>query len=90
MQRKTQRIITIDAKSLFKYFPKTNKTTKQPFSFDTRKRSLYTLVAKENELEECPMMDQILEILKEDFGNKIKCSDNNLLYNQWDEIVMLN
>ena len=83
MQRCTQRIITIDAKSLFKYFPKRKNAATEPFCLDTRKISLYTLVVKQNELEECPMLDQILEVLKEDFADKIKQEDNNLLYDQF-------
>lgn len=83
MQRYTQRIITIDAKSLFKYFPKRKNAATEPFCFDTRKISLYTLVVKQNELEECPMLDQFLEVLKEDFADKIKQEDNNLLYDQF-------
>lgn len=84
MGKKGQRIITINAKSLFKYFPKNKNAIEEPFCFDTRKRTLYTLVVKEeNEFEECPMFHQFLEVLKEDLGDKFDCTDEYLLNDQF-------
>lgn len=79
-----QRIMTINAKSLFKYFPKKRETLDEPFCFDTRKRTLYTLVVKaENELEECPLLHQFIEVLKEDFGGTFKGEDEYLLHDKF-------
>lgn len=80
----TQRIITINAKSLFKYFPKKKNEQAESFCFDTRKRSLYNLVVKaENELEECPMLHQFLEVLKEELGDKFDGTDEYLLHDKF-------
>ena len=83
MRNYIQRIITIDAKSLFKYFPKRKNTPDQPFCFDTRKRTLFALVAKQNDFEECPMLDQFLEVLKEELGDKFNSEDEKLLYDKF-------
>lgn len=77
-------IITINAKSLFKYFPKKKNEQAESFCFDTRKRTLYTLVVKaENELEECPMLHQFLEVLKEELGDKFDGTDEYLLHDKF-------
>ena len=79
-----QKIITINAKDLFKYFPKKSDAITEPFCFDTRKRTLYTLVVKEeNELEECPMLHQFLEVLKEKLGDKFDSTREYLLRDQF-------
>lgn len=83
MKNRNYRIMTITAKSLFKYFPKHQLNTNACFCLDTRKRSLYSLVVKANELEECPMLHQFLEVLKEDLGDKFNEKDNKLLYDQF-------
>ncbi|MEE1101304.1 MAG: hypothetical protein U0K86_07465 [Agathobacter sp.] len=60
------------------------KATAEAFCFDTRKRTLYTLVVKEeNELEECPMLHQFLDVLKEDLGDKFDCSNEYLLQDKF-------
>ena len=77
-------IITINAKSLFKYFPKKKNEQAETFCFDTRKSTLYTLVVKaESELEECPMLHQFLEVLKEDMGDKFDSKDEYLLHDKF-------
>ena len=77
-------IMTLDAKSLFKYFPNKNGEENTGFCFDTRKRTLYTLVVKEeNELEECPMLHQLLEVLKEELGDKFDETNEYLLLDQF-------
>lgn len=84
MSGKNQKIMTINAKSLFKFFPKKKDEDNKPFCFDTRKRTLYTLVVKEeNELEECPMLHQFLEVLKEDLGDRFDSTDEYLLRDQF-------
>lgn len=84
MIKNRQRIITIDAKSLFKYFTKKKTEENTPFCFDTRKRTVYTLVVKEeNEFEECPMRDQLLEVLKGDLGNEFDETNEYLLLDQF-------
>ena len=76
--------MTINAKSLFKNFPKIKNAIEESFCFDTRKRTLYTLVVMaENELEECPMLHQFLEVLKEDLGDKFNSADEYLLYDKF-------
>lgn len=84
MIERTTQIMTLDVKSLFKYFPKKKNEEKTPFCFDTRKHTLYTLVVKEeNELEECPMRDQLLEVLKEDLGDEFDETNEYLLLDQF-------
>ncbi len=84
MKKNTQRIMTINAKSLFKNFPKKNGEDNKPFCFDTRKRTLYTLVVKrENELDECPMLHQLMEVLKKGLGDKFDITDEYLLHDQF-------
>jgi len=84
MYGKNQRIITINAKSLFKYYPKKKNELGESFCLDTRKRTLYTLVIKaENEFEECPMLHQFLEVLKEESGDKFDIKDEYLLYDKF-------
>ena len=84
MTGKKQYIMTINAKSLFKYFPKKKIESEESFCFDTRKRTLYTLVVKaENELEECPMLHQFLDVLKEDLGDKFDSTDEYLLHDKF-------
>lgn len=79
-----QRIMTINAKSLFKYYPKKKDAINEPYCFDTRKRTLYTLVVKEeNEWEECPMKHQLLEVLKKKLGNQFDENQNDLFHNQF-------
>lgn len=84
MTKHTYQIMTIDAKSLFKYYPKKPAELDKPFCFDARKRTLYNLVVKaENEFEECPMLHQFLEVLKQEKGNKFKSADINLLHDKF-------
>ncbi len=84
MYVKKQRIMTVNAKSLFKYFPKKRNALGESFCFDTRKRTLYTLVVKaETESEECPMLHQFLEVLKEDLVDKFDGTDKYLLRDQF-------
>lgn len=83
-----QTIMTIDAKKLFDYFPKKEDEQGKPFCFNTEKRNLFTMVVKvEAALEECPLLDQFMEVLKEDnntvFGSN---PDNKLLY---DKLVII-
>lgn len=76
--------MTLDAKSLFKYFPKKKVEENTPFCFDTRKRTLYTLVVKEeNELEECPMLHQLLEVMKKEQGDEFDETNEYLLLDQF-------
>ena len=81
MEKNGKVIMTINAKSLFKYFPK--KIDQDRFCFDTRKRTMYTLVVKaEGEFEECPLLHQFLEVLKADLGEQYKETEH-LLYDQF-------
>ena len=77
-----QRIMTITAKSLFKYFPK-KKGENIRFCFDARKRSLYPLVVKaEVDMEECPLFYQFQEVLKENKNQQQKSADNECTNNE--------
>lgn len=85
MDSSKQKIMTINAKSLFKYFPKSKDEDNKAFCFDTRKRTLYTLVVKEEiEMKECPMLHQLLAVLKADEKRKeLNQNEENLLYDQF-------
>ena len=90
-----QRIMTIDAKALFKYFPKKKGSENEPFLFDTRKKSLFTLVVNNvNEMEECPLFHQIMTVLDQDRKYKpFLKEENSRLYDQliimdFDDIFM--
>lgn len=82
MVNRSWQIMTINAKSLFKYFPK--KVDQERFCFDTRKRTMYTLVVKaEGDFEECPLRHQFLKVLEEDLGKQYNKEDDLLLYDQF-------
>ena len=82
-----QRIMSIDAKSLFRYFPKKKNTAKEPFCFDTRKRAFFSLVAKEIEMEECPLLHQFLYVLDEDENRKQFFKDDD--YRLYDQFLIM-
>ena len=70
-----QRIMNITAKSLFQHFPK--KDNDERFCFDTRIRTLYTQVVKEEvEREDCPLFHQLLQVLEADEQWKQILKDN--------------
>lgn len=81
-----QRIMTVNAKTLFKYYPIGKDDEKTPFCFDTRKRTFHTLVVKQEvEMNECPLFHQIIEVL---LANKVVeetdvQKSKDLLYNQF-------
>lgn len=85
---KNQRIMTLTAKSLFKYFPKKIGQENKPVCFDTRKRTLYTLVVKaENDMVDCPLFYQFVEILKADKTRERL--DENKRYSLYDQILVM-
>ena len=83
-----QRIMTLTAKSLFKYFPKKTGQENKSFCFDTRKRTLYTLVVKaENDMDDCPLFYQFMEVLKADKTRKK--IDENKRYSLYDQFLIM-
>ena len=80
--------MTIDAKSLFRYFPKKKNAAKEPFCFDTRKRNFFSLVMKEeSEMEECPLLHQFLYVLDEDENRKQFFKDDD--YRLYDQFLIM-
>lgn len=70
MDENKQKIMTIDAKTLFYFFPKEAGEEEKPFCFNTTRRTIFTAVVKEEMmLEECPLLQQFMEVLK---GSKSK------------------
>lgn len=68
-----QKIMTINAKSLFYFFSKQTGEETQPFCFDTTKQSFYRRVVKqENEMDECPLLYQFLQELDKEKNKEDK------------------
>lgn len=57
-----QKIITVDAKAFFKYFPKEIAEDQKCFTLKYTNRALYKLVVQqENEMEDCPLFHQFFK-----------------------------
>lgn len=64
-----QKIITVDAKAFFKYFPKEIAEDQKCFTLKYTNRALYKLVVQqENEMEDCPLFHQFFKEIEKSWN----------------------
>lgn len=64
-----QKIITVDAKAFFKYFPKEIAENQKCFTLKYTNRALYKLVVQqENETEDCPLFHQFFKEIEKSWN----------------------
>lgn len=64
-----QKIITVDAKAFFKYFPKEIAEDQKCFTLKYANRALYKLVVQqENEMEDCPLFYQFFKEIEKSWN----------------------
>lgn len=89
MKSTKQKIMTIDAKNLFKYYRKKSGETDKPFFFNTKRKSYYSAVVKqENRMEPCPLFDQFLMVLDEEQSVE-KLTENQKEERLFDKLVII-
>lgn len=66
-----QKIITVDAKAFFKYFPKEIAEDQKCFTLKYANRALYKLVVQqENEMEDCPLFHQFFKEIEKSWNSQ--------------------
>ena len=66
-----QKIITVDAKAFFKYFPKEITEDQKCFTLKYANRALYKLVVQqENEMEDCPLFHQFFKEIEKSWNSQ--------------------
>lgn len=66
-----QKIITVDAKAFFKYFPKEIEEDQKCFTLKYANRALYKLaVQQENEMEDCPLFYQFFKEIEKSWNSQ--------------------
>ena len=72
MSEMKQKIITVDAKAFFKYFPKEIGEGQERFTLNYANRALYKLVVQqENETEDCPLFHQFFKEIEKSRNAKV-------------------
>lgn len=67
-----QKIITVDAKAFFKYFPKEIAEDQKCFTLKYANRALYKLVVQqENEMEDCPLFHQFFKEIEKSWNSQL-------------------
>ena len=67
-----QKIITVDAKAFFKYFPKEIAEDQKCFTLKYANRALYKLVVQqENETEDCPLFHQFFKEIEKSWNSQL-------------------
>lgn len=71
MSEMKQKIITVDAKAFFKYFPKEIAEDQKCFTLKYANRALYKLVVQqENEMEDCPLFYQFFKEIEKSWNSQ--------------------
>ena len=72
MSEMKQKIITVDAKAFFKYFPKEIAEDQKCFTLKYANRALYKLVVQqENEMEDCPLFHQFFKEIEKSWNSQL-------------------
>ena len=67
-----QKIITVDAKAFFTYFPKEIAEDQKCFTLKYANRALYKLVVQqENETEDCPLFHQFFKEIEKLWNSQL-------------------
>ena len=78
MSNTKQIIITLNAKSLFDYFPKKPAENDQCFKLDFSDPVHSYVVTQEITREDCPLFHQIYEVLKKRQGSSFQVTEKTL------------